>query len=162
MITTGQQLVRSNALKNMLLGVADVTCCVVFVVFWPRRVGRSSADGRRGPSRKHDGAAPDQACPRGRRSHHGGACRARHLPVGRTLSWRRDALAGVVPGSGLFFAVKGWGVGDTDDQAVPGEEPGHRLSPRLGARRVEQFVARALKLAASRGDGFCVLDLELD
>lgn len=32
MITTGQQLVRSNALKNMLLGVADVTCCVVF---WP-------------------------------------------------------------------------------------------------------------------------------
>ncbi|MGI8450638.1 MAG: TSUP family transporter [Streptosporangiaceae bacterium] len=35
MITTGQQLVRSNALKNMLLGVADVTCCVVFVMVWP-------------------------------------------------------------------------------------------------------------------------------
>jgi uncharacterized membrane protein YfcA len=35
MITTGQQLPRSNALKNMFLGVADVTCCVVFIVFWP-------------------------------------------------------------------------------------------------------------------------------
>ncbi len=35
MITTGQELTRSNALKNMLLGVADVTCCVVFVVCWP-------------------------------------------------------------------------------------------------------------------------------
>ena len=35
MIATGQDLPRSNALKNMLLGVADVTCCVVFIVFWP-------------------------------------------------------------------------------------------------------------------------------
>jgi uncharacterized membrane protein YfcA len=35
MITTGQPLARSNALKNMLLGIADVTCCAVFVVFWP-------------------------------------------------------------------------------------------------------------------------------
>ena len=35
MITTGQGLTRSNALKNMLLGVADVTCCAVFVLFWP-------------------------------------------------------------------------------------------------------------------------------
>ncbi|MGH3068127.1 MAG: sulfite exporter TauE/SafE family protein [Streptosporangiaceae bacterium] len=35
MITTGQELARSNALKNMLLGVADVTCCVVFVLCWP-------------------------------------------------------------------------------------------------------------------------------
>ena len=35
MITTGQQLTRSNALKNMFLGIADVTCCVVFILFWP-------------------------------------------------------------------------------------------------------------------------------
>ena len=35
MITTGQQLSRSNALKNMFLGIADVTCCVVFILFWP-------------------------------------------------------------------------------------------------------------------------------
>ena len=35
MITTGQGLTRSNALKNMLLGVADVTCCAVFILFWP-------------------------------------------------------------------------------------------------------------------------------
>jgi hypothetical protein len=34
MITTGQQLTRSNALKNMFLGIADVTCCVVFILFW--------------------------------------------------------------------------------------------------------------------------------
>jgi len=35
MITIEQHLPRSNALKNMLLGVADVTCCAVFIVFWP-------------------------------------------------------------------------------------------------------------------------------
>jgi uncharacterized protein len=35
MITIEQHLARSNALKNMLLGVADVTCCVVFILFWP-------------------------------------------------------------------------------------------------------------------------------
>ena len=35
MITTGHQLTRSNALKNMFLGIADVTCCVVFILFWP-------------------------------------------------------------------------------------------------------------------------------
>jgi uncharacterized protein len=35
MITGEPDLARSNALKNMLLGVADVTCCAVFVVFWP-------------------------------------------------------------------------------------------------------------------------------
>jgi uncharacterized protein len=34
MITTEPDLPRSNALKNMLLGVADVTCCVVFILFW--------------------------------------------------------------------------------------------------------------------------------
>ena len=35
MITTDQHIARSNALKNMLLGVADVACCVVFIVCWP-------------------------------------------------------------------------------------------------------------------------------
>ena len=35
MITVEQNLARSNALKNMLLGVADVICCAVFVLFWP-------------------------------------------------------------------------------------------------------------------------------
>ena len=35
MITTDQHLARSNALKNMLLGVADVACCVVFILCWP-------------------------------------------------------------------------------------------------------------------------------
>ncbi len=35
MITTGQPLPRSNALKNMLLGIADVTCCALFIAFWP-------------------------------------------------------------------------------------------------------------------------------
>jgi uncharacterized protein len=35
MITIGQPLPRSNALKNMLLGVADVTCCILFIVCWP-------------------------------------------------------------------------------------------------------------------------------
>ena len=35
MITTGQPLPRSNALKNMLLGMADVTCCTLFIVYWP-------------------------------------------------------------------------------------------------------------------------------
>jgi uncharacterized protein len=35
MITTGQHITRSNALKNMLLGIADVTCGLVYIVFWP-------------------------------------------------------------------------------------------------------------------------------
>ena len=35
MIATGQPLPRSNALKNMLLGLADVTCCILFIVYWP-------------------------------------------------------------------------------------------------------------------------------
>jgi uncharacterized membrane protein YfcA len=39
MIATAQQLVEANAVKNMVLGIADVTCCVVFVwcfpVDWP-------------------------------------------------------------------------------------------------------------------------------
>src|SRR5882757_7634127 len=64
--------------------------------------------------------------------------------------------------SGGVLVVKRGGVGDADDQAVLGEEPGHRLPPRLGTRRMQQLVALALKFAASRGDGFCVLDLELD
>jgi uncharacterized membrane protein YfcA len=35
MITTARPLVPANALKNMLLGIADVACCVVFVLCWP-------------------------------------------------------------------------------------------------------------------------------
>jgi uncharacterized protein len=35
MITLDQHIARSNALKNMLLGITDVTCCVVFIVFGP-------------------------------------------------------------------------------------------------------------------------------
>ena len=54
------------------------------------------------------------------------------------------------------------GVGDTDDQPVVREKPGHRLSPGLGARRVEQVETRALKLGAGRCDSLSVLDLELD
>ena len=34
MITTGQQPARCNALKNMLLGIADVSCCIVFILCW--------------------------------------------------------------------------------------------------------------------------------
>ena len=34
-IATDQPLVRCNALKNMFLGLADVTCCVVFICCWP-------------------------------------------------------------------------------------------------------------------------------
>ena len=38
---------------------------------------------------------------------------------------------------GTFFVVKRGGVGDADDQAILSEKPGHRLSPRLGAGRVQ-------------------------
>jgi uncharacterized protein len=34
MITTSHGLAGSNALKNMVLGIADVTCCAVFIAFW--------------------------------------------------------------------------------------------------------------------------------
>ncbi len=34
MITSGQPFARSNALKNMILGLADVACCVVFIACW--------------------------------------------------------------------------------------------------------------------------------
>jgi uncharacterized protein len=34
MITSGHPFARSNALKNMILGIADLTCCVVFIVCW--------------------------------------------------------------------------------------------------------------------------------
>ncbi len=34
MITSGQPFARSNALKNMILGIADLACCAVFVLFW--------------------------------------------------------------------------------------------------------------------------------
>ena len=58
--------------------------------------------------------------------------------------------------------MKRGGVGDADDQAIVRQKPGHRLSPRLGTGWVQQVEARPLKLAAGRGDGVCVLDLELD
>jgi hypothetical protein len=35
MLTVDQQLARSNALKNMILGVADVVCAIGFVLFGP-------------------------------------------------------------------------------------------------------------------------------
>ena len=35
MITTGQPLPGPTPLKNMLLGIADVTCCALFIAFWP-------------------------------------------------------------------------------------------------------------------------------
>jgi uncharacterized protein len=35
MIIIGDQLPRTNATKNMLLGIADVTCCIVFILAWP-------------------------------------------------------------------------------------------------------------------------------
>jgi len=35
MIATAQQLVAANAVKNMVLGIADVTCCAVFVACFP-------------------------------------------------------------------------------------------------------------------------------
>ena len=35
MITTGHALAPANALKNMLLGIADVACCAVFILCWP-------------------------------------------------------------------------------------------------------------------------------
>jgi uncharacterized protein len=34
MICTGKQPAQCNALKNMILGIADVSCCIVFVVSW--------------------------------------------------------------------------------------------------------------------------------
>jgi glucose 1-dehydrogenase len=39
--------------------------------------------------------------------------------------------------SGRLLVVKRGGVGEADDQAILGEKPGHRLSPRLGAGRVQ-------------------------
>lgn len=32
-------------------------------------------------------------------------------------------------------------IGDADDQAVFGENPGHRLAPRLGASRMQELIA---------------------
>jgi Glyoxalase-like domain len=73
-----------------------------------------------------------------------------------------DGQARVHMRSGGVFVVQWWSIGDADDQAIFGEKPGHGLSPRLGAGRVQQLIARALKLAASRRDSFRVLHLELD
>src|SRR6266566_9519420 len=71
-------------------------------------------------------------------------------------------LTGAARRSGRLFVVERGNVGDADDQAILGEKPGHRLSPRLCAGRVQQLEARALKLTARRFDGFGVLHLELD
>ncbi|MFC0549593.1 sulfite exporter TauE/SafE family protein [Planotetraspora thailandica] len=35
MIASKQRFAQANAFKNMLLGVADVACCAVLIVFWP-------------------------------------------------------------------------------------------------------------------------------
>jgi len=88
----------------------------------------------------------------------------------RTLNggrWVYPIFAGVpmrawVRRSGPFFLVKRGCVGDADDQAIAGEEPGHCLSPRLGAGRVQQLKARALKLATCRCNSVGVRHLELD
>ena len=63
--------------------------------------------------------------------------------------------------SGGAFLQRG-SVGDADDQAILGEKPGHRLSPRLCARWVQQLKARALKLTARPGDRLRVLYFKLD
>ena len=88
MIATGQHLPRSNALKNMLLGVADVTCCAVFILFWRVDWGSRGPDGRRLPGRQHDRPVPHQAHTRTHTPHHRRArrARARHPPMGRKLA----------------------------------------------------------------------------
>lgn len=58
--------------------------------------------------------------------------------------------------------MKHRGKGDADDQAVLGEKPDHRLSPRLGTGRVQQLVTRSLELVARRCDSVGVRDLEFD
>jgi len=75
----------------------------------------------------------------------------------RSCCGRRD------PGrsGGVAFVQRG-SVGDADDQAILGEKPGHRLSPRLCARWVQQLKARALKLTARPGDRLRVLYFKLD
>jgi len=78
MITTGQGLTRSNALKNMLLGVADVACCVVFVLFWPIGWAAAALMARRSPDWQHDRAVPHPAPP--------GA----HSPRHRRARWARS------------------------------------------------------------------------
>jgi hypothetical protein len=63
MISTGHQLTRSNALKNMFLGIADVTCCVVFIPVLARRLGSRSPNGHRRPDWQHDRAPLTRRCP---------------------------------------------------------------------------------------------------
>ena len=83
MITIGQGLTRSNALKNMLLGIADVTCCAAFVLFWtmgwaaaaPVAAGVLAGSTNRQPSP----ATSRRAWPASRRARQ---ARARHLSVG--------------------------------------------------------------------------------
>ena len=69
-----------------------------------------------------------------------GVALRRRLAEGLALPEERmDTAAmtgGVAPRSGTFSVVQQGGVGDTDDQAIVREKPGHRLPPRLGARLV--------------------------
>ena len=46
--------------------------------------------------------------------------------------------------------MKGRGVGDANDQAIFGEDLGHRRSPRLGAGGMHQLETRSLKLLPCR------------
>jgi hypothetical protein len=41
-------------------------------------------------------------------------------------------------------------------------QPGHRLTPRLDTRRVQQLMARLFELAGGTIDGFRIGDVELD
>jgi hypothetical protein len=53
-------------------------------------------------------------------------------------------------------------VGDADDRALAGLQPSNGLSPRLGARIVEQGEALVLQLIGSDLEGVAVSNLELD
>jgi hypothetical protein len=53
-------------------------------------------------------------------------------------------------------------VGDSDDRALRRLQPGHRLTPRLLAWRVQQLVAGLLELSRRRAHRRGVFDVELD
>ena len=61
-----------------------------------------------------------------------------------------------------LLVMQGRRIGDADDQLIIAEEPGHRRSPGLCAGRMQEVIARALKLAACRCHGISVLDVEFD
>jgi hypothetical protein len=86
------------------------------------------------------------------------------LPFAETR-WVGDVGKAVAPRrwhSGRLWVMQRGSVGDADDQAVVGQQPGHRLSPRLCAGWVQELKSRALKLATCRCDCFLVRHLELD